>query len=329
MQARIKSGLWIALIGVIGIALLMGMTSQVQADTKRIVFSAGPAGGGWYGMAGAMGELIKKASPGTSVTVMPGGGVGNNTVVEKGKALLGFSSGPLVKAAIEGKAPYDKEHPHLKTVLKMGVSDMAIFLVRENTPINTISDLKKKKFPLRLVTTRKTSTPALGAARLLGEYGVSFQDLKDWGGSVTFTNYADAATLISDGHADAIIAVSVPAIVEMVRRVKMKWLPPEEAVVESMMKKYGYAKNLVHKGKYVWAHKDAYTIGEPLVMIIRDNVSDDMAYLITKSICEKPETVRGFGKYYKAFGAKNAWQGLGGPLHPGAAKYYREAGYIK
>ena len=329
MKSGVKNVLLFSLIGMIGLVLSVGITSKAQADSERIVFTAGPAGGGWYGMAGAMGELIKKKSSGVSVTVIPGGGVGNNTVVEKGKAQLGFSSGPLCKAAIDGISPYEEKHPHLKTLLKMGTSDMAIFLIRKDTKINSIGDVKKKKFPLRLVTTRKTSTPALGAVRLLQEYGVSFKDLKDWGGSVTFTNYADAATLISDGHADAIIAVSVPAIIELVRRVEMKWLPPEEAVVESMMKKYGYAKNLVHKGKYLWAHEDAYTVGEPLVLIARDNVTDDMAYLITKSICENPETVRGFGAYYKGFGPENAWQDLGGAMHPGAAKYYREAGYMK
>ena len=73
-----------------------------------------------------------------------------------------------------------------------------------------------------------------------------------------------------------------------------------------MMKKYGYAKNLVPKGKYLWTHKDAYTIGEPLVMIIRNNVSNDMAYSITKAISEKPDTVRRFGKFYKGFKPETA-----------------------
>ncbi len=161
------------------------------------------------------------------------------------------------------------------------------------------------------------------------EYGITFDELKAWGGSITYTNYADGALLISDGHADGIIAVSVPAVVELVRRVDMLWLAPDEAIVDTLSEKYGYAKNLVKKGKYTWAEKDGYTIGEPLVMLARSDVSEETVHSITKAIVEKPEIIGGFGKFYKAFAGSNAWKDLGCDMHPGAARYYKEAGLMK
>ena len=324
----------IFLVGFAGLAALALVAIpfsgvQAQSELKKLVFTAGPAGGGWYGMGGAVSELIKAKFPGIVATVIPGGGVGNNTVVEKGKAQFGLSSAPLCTAATMGTDPYTSKHTHLTTLTKIGKSDMGIFLVKADVPLNTIADLKKKKFPLRLTTTRKTSTPALAAKRLLKEYGVSFDDLKAWGGSVTFTNYSDAASLIADGHADGLIAVSVPAVRELVRRVKMKWLAPEEAAVESMIKKYGYAKNFVAKGKYAWAVEGGYTIGEPLIIIVRDDVPEKAVYTIMKAIAEKPDTIRAFGIHYKHYDPKTAWKEVGVALHPGAAKFYREAGYMK
>jgi len=303
--------------------------AKAQTESKKLVFTAGPAGGGWYGLAGAVGELIKAKFPGMLVTVIPGGGVGNITVVDKGRAQLGLSIAHLYKSAMMGKDPYSSVHKNLKALIKFGVSDMGIFLVKENVPITSIKELKKKKYALRLTTTGKASTPALAAKRLLLEYGITFDDLKSWGGSVTFTSYADAASLIADGHADATITVTVPAIRELVRRIKMRWLDPDEAVVESMVKKYGYAKNVIKKGKYPWATKEGWTIGEPNVIVIRADVPDKVAYKIAQAICEKPETITNFGAHYKGFDPKTAWKDVGGPMHPGAEKFYRDAGYMK
>ncbi|MBW2145771.1 MAG: TAXI family TRAP transporter solute-binding subunit [Deltaproteobacteria bacterium] len=328
---KLKPILMVACLGMVSFALLMVPfgSAMAESEVKKLVFTAGPAGGGWYGLAGAISELIKAKFPGMLVTVTPGGGVGNITVVDKGKAQLGLSIAHLYKSAMMGTDPYKSVHKNLKALIKFGVSDMGIFLVKKDVPLTSIEDLKKKKYPLRLTTTGKASTPALAAKRLLQEYGVTFDDLKSWGGSVTFTSYADAASLIADGHADATITVTVPAIRELVRRVKMRWLDPDEAVVESMVGKYGYAKNFINKGKYPWAVKKGWTIGEPNVIIIRADIPDKVAYTIAKAICEKPDTIRNFGAHYKGFDPKTAWKDVGGPLHPGAEKFYRDAGYMK
>ncbi len=317
--------------GIVSFALLVIPfgSAKAQSQPEKLVFTAGPAGGAWYGLAGAVAELIKEKFPGMLVTVIPGGGVGNISVVDKGRAQLGLSIAHLYKSAMMGKDPYKSVHKNLKALIKFGTSDMGIFLVKEDVPLNSIQDLKKKKYPLRLTTTGKASTPALAAKRLLEEYGITFDDLKSWGGSVTFTSYADAASLIADGHADATITVTVPAIRELIRRVKMRWLDPDEAVVESMVEKYGYAKNFITKGKYPWAVKEGWTIGEPNIIIIRADVPDEVAYKIAQAICEKPQTITNFGAHYKGFEPKTAWKNVGGPLHPGAEKFYRDAGYIK
>ena len=324
-----KICLVVFLLSVCAASPVMFSNEAIAQQPEKLVFTAGPAGGAWYGLAGAVSELIKKKYPDLVVTVIPGGGVGNPSVVDKGKAQLGLSISHLYKSAMTGKDPYTGEHKNIRALLQLGTSDMGIFLVKEDIGLNSIDDVKKKKFPLRLTTTSKASTPALAALRLLGEYGVTFDDLKAWGGSVTFTSYADAASLISDGHADAIIAVSVPAVHELVQKVKMKWLAPEEAIVEKMVEKYGYSKNAVPKGAYPWAAEDSWTIGEPNIIIAATDIPEKVAYTITKAICESPETIRNFGTHYKDFDAKSAWKNLGGPMHPGAEKFFREAGYMK
>jgi TRAP transporter TAXI family solute receptor len=297
---------------------------------SRLTFAGGPAGGAWYGLAGSIAEQIKTAFPDVLVTVIPGGGVGNPTLVETGKAQLGLTVAHLYQSARLGTDPYETvPAKHIRAVAEVGTSDMGLFLVKKSVPVNSIKELKEKKYPLRLTTTSKASTPALAAERLLNEYGITFAELQSWGGSVTFTSYADAVTLISDGHADAIIAPVVPAVVELTTKTAMKWLDPEESVVEKMAEKYGYAKNFIPKGKFVWAEKDGWTIGEPNVIIVRDDVPENVVYGIVKIICENPGIVQDWGTHHALFDPKNAWRNVGGPLHPGAERYFREKGWMK
>jgi len=304
-------------------------SATAQSKTDKLVFTAGPPGGAWYGLAGAVGELIKAKFPGMVVTVIPGGGVGNITLVDTGKAQLGLSISHLYKSGRDGAPPYIASVTHVRGMLEIGTSDMAIFLVKKTIPIQRIAELKEKKFPLRLTTTSKASTPALGAERLLIEYGISFDNLKSWGGSVTFTAYTDAASLIVDGHADAIIATTVPAIDELTRSVEMKWLSPEEKVVDTMVAKYGYAKNFVEAGKYLWAPKAGWTVGEPNIIIARNDVPEEVVFTLTKAICEKPEVIRNWGAHHAGFDPKTAWKNVGGLLHPGAERYFKSAGLMK
>jgi hypothetical protein len=301
-----------------------------QTEVTTLTIAGGPQGGGWYGLAGNVANECQAAIPGTRFSVMPGGGVGNVTLVEKGEVQLGLTVSHLFASARLGNEPYpDLEAQHIRALAEVGTSDECLLLVRRSLPFDTIDQMIESEYPLKLTTTSKASTPALGAARLFEEYGISFEDLEAFGGKMIFTSYADATKLIADGHADGIIAPAVPAITELIRSVDMKLIPIDEEVVESMAEKYGYAKNFLPKGKYEFVEQDGWAVGSPNVIIVRDDVPEDIVYQITKTICEKPDIIRSWGKYHAEFDPRTAWKNVGGPLHPGAKRYYGEMGYMK
>lgn len=335
MKKSVKTGRLLFNISIVLLILVTFAIGISQAETtktsefKELVFAGGPAGGVWYGLAGSIAELIKDEFPELLVSVMPGGGIGNPTLVEKGKAQLGLSLAFLYRAASEGAEPYENVHKNLRAIATVGSSDQGFFLVREGVPINSIKELAKKKYPLRLITTPKGSTGAIASARILEKYGITFDDLKSWGGSITFTSYTDAASLIADGHADANISPVVPALVELMLRVPMKWLPMEEKIIDQLVEQYGYSKNFIPKGKYSFAIEDGWTIGGANVILVSIEVPEEIVYGITKTLCEHPKVVRDWGYWYADFDPKIAWKDLGGPLHSGAERYYRDAGYMK
>ena len=65
------------------------------------------------------------------------------------------------------------------------------------------------------------------------------------------------------------------------------------------------------------------------IMFARNSVSTNTVYNITKAICENEADLEKIHSSMKNFSCKTATLNAPLPVHPGAAKYYREMGYIK
>jgi len=90
-----------------------------------------------------------------------------------------------------------------------------------------------------------------------------------------------------------------------------------------------YAKAVIPKGTYTGQKKDATTFGVKATVVTSASVSEELVYLVTKAVFENFDA---FKDQHPAFGfleKKNMIKdGLSAPLHPGAVKYYKEAGLM-
>jgi len=90
-----------------------------------------------------------------------------------------------------------------------------------------------------------------------------------------------------------------------------------------------YAKAVIPAGTYTGQKKDVTTFGVKATVVTSADVSEELVYLVTKAVFENFDDFR---KQHPAFGPlekKNMIaDGLSAPLHPGAIKYYKEAGLM-
>jgi TRAP transporter TAXI family solute receptor len=90
-----------------------------------------------------------------------------------------------------------------------------------------------------------------------------------------------------------------------------------------------YAEAVIPKGTYTGQKKDATTFGVKATVVTSADVSDELVYLVVKAVMENFDS---FKSQHPAFGfleKKNMIKdGLSAPLHPGAIKYYKEAGLM-
>ena len=87
-----------------------------------------------------------------------------------------------------------------------------------------------------------------------------------------------------------------------------------------------WTRYVIEAGTYPGQMKDIKTIAQPNFLAVRADLDEDAVYMITKTIYENLPFLNAIHKATKVMALEKALAGLPVPLHPGAAKFYKEAG---
>jgi TRAP transporter TAXI family solute receptor len=93
----------------------------------------------------------------------------------------------------------------------------------------------------------------------------------------------------------------------------------------------GYTPSTMPADTFKKQGEPVRTVGFPTVLITNKDLPEPVAYTVTKTLIEsKDALVRGHAGL-SAFDPQTAWrpEKVGIPLHPGAARAYREKGWMK
>lgn len=325
-----KKGLISLLVAVVMLAAGLAQMPQA-AELKTFTITSGPLGGDFYALGGVIGEAARGVMPGTTVSVNTGGSVENLLKIDVGKADLGTSMIKLYQESLKAEGVFANRKPvqNVKIMMYVAPMPMSFFLVREDSPYTSIADIANTKPKIRLLTSKKGSSPAVASENMLKQYGFSFEDIKEWGGSVSYVSYAEASSLIQDGHADAYVGPIVSSINELITTVKMKMLPIDQAVLDKLSSD-GYMTYTIKAGQYYFITKDTPQMAETVVLPVGASLPDDAVYALTKVLCEKPEMIRNVHQTYSVFDPSKSAEHIDVQyIHPGALRYYKEKGWVK
>ena len=90
-----------------------------------------------------------------------------------------------------------------------------------------------------------------------------------------------------------------------------------------------YAFTTIPTGTYTTTRKDVTTFGLMATLVSHETVDDDVVYEVTRSVMENLDDFRTLHPTFKHLDPANMMRdGLSAPLHPGAARYYREKGWM-
>ena len=105
----------------------------------------------------------------------------------------------------------------------------------------------------------------------------------------------------------------------------------DDGLIKELKAKYPwYTSYTIKAGTYPNQDKDVKTSAIKMVMFCRGDLPEDVVYQLTKTLWEHMDELGQSQKNLKGLTAENAVKDIADiPLHPGAAKYYKEIGVLK
>ncbi len=318
-----------------------GETKAAPADgqTPRVLsFASQSVGSTAYARTAALAAVMNKYLPeGWSVETQPisTGGPAGTLLVEGGTCDMGEGINISNKLLVEGT--YQKDIPPVENVSSiLGGTDYAYYLImftdefQKKNNVTTLENLVSQKIPFKLVTKASGSAGELGASQLLDILGVSYDDITSWGGEVYHVDPNEMGDMLKENRADVsidIVGLGQAAMSELTLT-KTMFFPQLSDETLAGLADLGYVIKDMPENS--WGGQDFVikTATNSANITVSNSLPDDLVYAMTKAIVEhKDELVAQLPvmeQYMPETSGEASRNGL--PLHPGAIKYYEEAG---
>ncbi|MBZ0147141.1 MAG: TAXI family TRAP transporter solute-binding subunit [Pseudorhodoplanes sp.] len=298
-------------------ALAVAMVAAAQAEELKMM--TGPQGGSWVPLGGQLKDIWEKNIPGLAVQSLPGAGIANVRGVEEGKADVGFGNSISTVDALTGAEPFKKPHANVCNIATF-YPQYYQMVVLADSGVNSVKDLKGKA----VSTQPRGNTGELITGQLLKVYGLSYNDVK-----MSFVSYTDSVTQMQDGHAQAFgLGTTIPAgaIMDLASARPVKVLDLSDALDGMRKLNPGYTLVTIPKGTYPKQDKDTKVIGYATHLVASCKLPEDTVYKMTKAVAGNVPSLAAVVKSMASLNTKEMAQDIGIPFHPGAAKFYKEAG---
>ncbi len=315
-----------------GLIIALGISAApAQAKTTFVTIGTGGITGVYYPTGGAICKIVnkKRKEYGIRCTVeSTGGSVFNVNAVMAGDLEFGIVQSDRQYQAVHGLAEWKDKGPQKDLRAVFSIHPESVTLVAAvDAKVNKIQDLKGKRVNIGNPGSgqRQNAIDALTAVGLDIKKDLMAEQVKA----------AEAPGLLQDGRIDAFFyTVGHPsgAIKEATAGArKVKLVDVTGPGIDKLLKKYPYyAKATIPIKFYPGAvnKKDVVTFGVKATFVTSAKVPDEIVYAITKEVFENFETFKKLHPAYEVLTKKNMLEGLSAPIHPGALKYYKEAGLM-
>jgi len=285
----------------------------------------GGTSGVYYPLGVAYANVAGKAMPGTKTSVQATkASVENLNLLQAGRGEIAFTLGDSLSDAWQGN-----EEAGFKTPLKKLRGVAAIYpnyvqiVARADSGIRTLADLKGKKIS---VGAPKSGTE-LNARAILAAAGIGYKDFA----KVEYLPFGESVELMKNRQLDATLqsaGLGVASLRDLATSVDIVVV----AIPADVVKKTNdpaYIPAAIPANTYKGQTTEVPAVAIQNYLVTHDGVSDETAYAMTKALWSNLDALVAAHSAAKAIDPKKALEGMPVPLHPGAEKYYREAGLLK
>jgi len=314
---------------VISVALASGLSA---AKEKKYIIATASTGGTYYpvgvGIATIASLKLAKKYKMTFSAITSAGSGENVDMIDKGEVDFAILQGLFGSMAWQGKAKYEgKPRKNLRSVsmLWQNVEQFTVYKkYAKNDNIMDLTNLKGEGFSIG----KRNSGSRVSAETILGALGIDYSKF-----NLQYLGYTPSSKALQDGKIKGMNTPSGPptsAVTNAFATIgndTIEVLNFSDANIRKIQKNYPvWTRFVIPKGTYPGQTKDINTIAQPNLLVVTKDTPDKTVYLLTKTMYENLPFLNTVHKATKAMSIQKAIAGLPMPLHPGAAKYYREQG---
>jgi len=303
------------------VALLSAPPARAQSFINVLT---GGTSGVYYPLGVAIGKIFSDKIPNVKTQVQATkASVENLILLQQGRGEIAFTLGDSLKAAWEGdeEAGFKKKLDKLRTIGAIYPNYIQIVATAESS-VKTLADLKGKSLS---VGAPKSGTE-LNSRAILAAAGMSYKDM----GKVEYLPFAESVDLMKNRQLAATLqsaGLGVASLKDLSTSTDINVVAVPKEVVEKIGPPF--VPVVIPAGTYAGQDKDVPTAAVVNYLVTSADVSDDIAYQMTRLIFDSLPELANAHVAGKEIKLEAAASGSPVPLHPGAIRYYKEKGLIK
>ena len=304
-------------------AALTASTAALAAPTFINILTGGTSGV-YYPIGVGLSQLYSNGIEGSKTSVQATkASVENLNLLQAGRGELALALGDSVADAWNGVEDAGFKAPLKKLRAIAGTYPNYIQIVAsKESGITTLADLKGKRIS---VGAPKSGTE-LNARAIFKAAGLSYEDM----GKVEFLPYAESVELIKNRQLDATLQSSglgMAAIRDLAATLPISFV----AIPAEVTAKIGnpaYQAAAIPAGTYDGQDSEVPTVAITNILVSHEGVSEEVAYQMTKLMFDNLDRLGNAHSAAKDIKLEGAAKSLPIPLHPGAERFYKEAGAL-
>jgi len=303
------------------LAALAACSSEAPS-TQFLSIGSAPPGGAFFIVGGALAEVLTEHGDGrwdvTSEATK--GTLESIRRLDREELELGLANSSITYFAVRGERGWDKPYP-VRSLMTLA-HNVLVFVTPKSSGIESIADLAGK----RVVVGVAGAGWEFFIQPILAAHGLSYDDFTPLNNT-----QAGAVDMLADGSADAAFlggAVPTASMVQATTSADILLVPFDEEPRAQLVEEYPFYFDVPIPAR-TYRGQDEEFAGlncGSMHVIVHENMDDELAYEITRTIYENGDRVTQKHPAGGFIRPDNVARDTGTPFHAGAIRYYREIG---
>lgn len=314
----------------ISAAMITG--ANATQNEKKYVIATASTGGTFYpvgvGIATIASLKLAKQDKLTFSAITSAGSSENIDMLGKGEANFAILQGLFGSMAWQGKSKYEgNAQKNLRSVSMLWQNVEQFTIKSDYATTGNIKDLKNL-YGERFSIGGRSSGSRVSAETIMSSLDIDFTKM-----NVQYLGYTPSSTALQDGKVQGMNTPSGPptsAVTNAFASIgnkNIRVLDFDANDLASINANYPvWTPFKIKAGTYPGQTQDINTIAQPNLLVVTKDTPEQTVYLLTKTIYENLSFLNTVHKATKAMSIQKAISGLPMPLHPGAARFYKEQG---